>query len=85
MTEVLSSDSLTQSSVGPAFEAAFAGRHEAERDGNLPASRPDRRSAWHLYAVELTENARVLSLPLFPAMTHAEQDRVAQTLSQRIA
>jgi|TARA_R100000049_G_C1955462_1_gene109154 UDP-4-amino-4,6-dideoxy-N-acetyl-beta-L-altrosamine transaminase len=95
----------------------------------LPARKADRVSAWHLYAVELTEEARVgraelfsamreanigvnvhyipihcqpyyiglgfarhdfpnavryyeqaLSIPMFPALTEAQQDRVVETM-----
>lgn len=101
----------------------------------LPPRRDDRRSAWHLYAVEIDEArtpvrreaafaalreagigvnvhyipihtqpyyqrlgfargdfpaaeryyARTLSLPLFPALTHAQQDRVVSVLGSVLA
>lgn len=96
----------------------------------LPPRRDDRRSAWHLYAVEIEGQrdaafaalretgiganvhyipihtqpfyrrlgfasgdfpaaeryyARTLSLPLFPALTHAQQDRVVDVLRSVLA
>lgn len=114
---------------------ALAARYDAlfaNAPLTIPARQADRRSAWHLYAVELEADgpsradvfaamraanigvnvhyipihlqphyaalgfapgdfpaaeryyARAISLPLFPAMTVVQQDRVAQTLLAEI-
>lgn len=111
---------------------ALAGRYDgllANGPFKLPPRRDDRQSAWHLYAVELTDAARAradvfagmraanigvnvhyipihtqpfyekrgfkrgdypdtvayyeraISIPLFPALTEEQQDRVAETLT----
>jgi UDP-4-amino-4,6-dideoxy-N-acetyl-beta-L-altrosamine transaminase len=119
-----------------AQRAALAERYDGLLGGlplRLPARRPDRLSAWHLYAVEITAQqpsrrsvfdalraggiganvhyipihtqphyrrlgfrpgdfpaaeayyARALSLPLFPGLSHAQQDHVVATLQRALA
>jgi UDP-4-amino-4,6-dideoxy-N-acetyl-beta-L-altrosamine transaminase len=121
-----------------AAREALAARYDsllARLPLRLPARQPDRRSAWHLYAVEIDPAgtvasradvfgalraaqigvnvhyipihtqphyrrlgfargdfpaaeryyAHALSLPLFPALTAAQQDRVVEVLAQALA
>ncbi len=141
MTELQAALGLSQLGRLPDMHArreALADRYDtllAKLPLILPPRRDDRRSAWHLYAVEIDESrtpvrrealfaalraagiganvhyipihtqpyyrrlgfsagdfpaaeryyARTLSLPLFPAMTPAQQDRVVEVLRSVLA
>lgn len=140
MTDLQAALGLSQLRRLPAMQARrieLAGRYDRLLGGlplRLPARLPDRRSAWHLYAVELVPGsgvapraqvfaalreagigvnvhyipihtqphyrrlgfapgqfpaaeayyANAISLPLFPALTDAQQDRVVDSLRAAI-